>query len=215
MKKVQLMAGMVLSIVLAGSLTPMARALDSVPTPTASTVQEKGNHLADKAQPDKMAAKAVQLISEETHKPIANTSISIVIKTFKREQCHRHPCPQDSQTPWLERSEVKTDASGIIFIPRDVLLGSQDGSLHIFTKDGNFSNSVDFHSKEFLNQSGLFKVNLLARFMQTLQERYVEIEDRYDKKRGVANPLRENNSLVEAIKIESNAKFMENLMNWK
>jgi hypothetical protein len=183
MMKAQLMAGMALSIVLAGSLTPMARALDSVPTPTASTVQEKGNHLADKAQPDKMEAKAVQLISEETHQPIANESIVVDVhmelaKEPELSHCVVAPCNVHTTSIRLRRWEGKTDASGVILIPRNMISGRDAGHLDILAKrsfGGDLGIAVD---KAFLNEPGVFKATLFdpdTRWRNKVTNRAVQI----------------------------------------
>jgi hypothetical protein len=153
MMKAQLMVGMALSIVLAGSLMPMARATDSVPTPTVLTVQEKGNHQADKAESDKMAAKAVQLISEETHQPIANTSAWVVITCNRPEP----GCENNQNDLWERVEKYQTSKSGIIMIWRK----SNVRNLKIYsTEHGNLRNSVDFGPKAFFGQPRVFKVKL-------------------------------------------------------
>jgi hypothetical protein len=156
MMKTQLMAGMALSIVLAGGLMPMARATPFAPL---------------RSMRMQMNDKTVQLISETTHKPIANTSIVIM------NSVNRLACPDvlriRTDNEWITYDDTcqsvpndtwvgKTNASGIILIPHNMIINSDNGSLQIFTKDGNLSNSVNFHSKEFINQSGVFKVNLLT-----------------------------------------------------
>jgi hypothetical protein len=154
MMKTQLMAGMALSIVLAGSLMPTAWASDKRPSTLAPTAQEKGNHLADKAQPDKMAAKAVQLISEKTNQPIANTSIVITNDDV-------HPCPcGDFIFSW----EGKTDASGIIMIPRQSIPIRDDhyqGRIYLkISIKGYRSDSTYFDFKEFFDRSRVPWVHL-------------------------------------------------------